>query len=82
VALLIAGISLLWLAHHHLGKSFHSFTVLKEDQKFVVSGPYRFIRHPICSAYLMNYVGGGLLASNWVLTFVPVVFLAVYRLEN
>ena len=78
VALLIAGISLLWLAHYHLGKSFHSFVVLKEDQELVESGPYRFIRHPIYSAYLMNYIGGGLLASNWVLTFVPVVFFGLF----
>lgn len=78
VVLLIAGISLLWLAHHHLGKSFHSLVVLKEDQVLVESGPYRSIRHPIYSAYIMNYLGGGLLASNWVLTFMPVVFFGLF----
>ncbi len=78
VVLLIAGISLLRLAHHHLGKSFHSLVVLKEDQVLVESGPYRFIRHPIYSAYFMNYIGGGLLASNWVLAVVPVVFFGLF----
>ncbi|TET99819.1 MAG: isoprenylcysteine carboxylmethyltransferase family protein [Anaerolineales bacterium] len=78
VVLLVAGISLLWLAHHHLGKSFHSLVVLKEDQVLVESGPYRFIRHPIYSAYFMNYIGGGLLASNWVLAVIPVVFFGLF----
>ena len=77
-ALLIAGISLLWLAHYHLGKSFHSFVVLKEEQALVEGGPYRFIRHPIYTAYFMNYIGGGLLASNWVLAIIPVVFFGLF----
>jgi len=70
--LLAGGITLLGAAHHHLGKSFHSLVVSKEHQVLVTSGPYRWIRHPIYTAYLINYLGGGLLSSNIVLTFVPV----------
>ena len=70
--LLAGGITLLGAAHHHLGKSFHSLVVSKEHQVLVTSGPYRWIRHPIYTAYLMNYLGGGLLSSNVVLTIVPV----------
>lgn len=69
--ILILGIGLLWSAHHHLGRSFHSFVMQKEGQVFVDSGPYRHIRHPIYTAYVLNYVGGGLLAANWVLTLLP-----------
>lgn len=64
------GIFLLGWAHHHLGKSFHSLVVRKTDQALVDSGPYRTVRHPIYTAYVLNYVGGGLLASSLVLTFV------------
>jgi protein-S-isoprenylcysteine O-methyltransferase Ste14 len=74
--LLMMGVALLWLSHHHLGISFHSLVVVKE-RSFVDSGPYRWIRHPIYSAYIMNYIGGGLLASNWVLTFIPVILFGV-----
>jgi protein-S-isoprenylcysteine O-methyltransferase Ste14 len=66
------GIGLLWLSHHHLGISFNSLVVIKE-RSFIESGPYRWIRHPIYSAYFMSYIGGGLLAGNWVLTFIPVL---------
>ena len=43
----------------------------------VKRGPYQWIRHPIYSAYLLNYLGGGLLASNIVLTFVPAIFFSI-----
>lgn len=77
VLVLAGGIVILWVAHHHLGKSFHSLVVTKENQVLVETGPYRWIRHPIYTAYLMNYLGGGLLSSNWVLTAVPVLLYAI-----
>ncbi len=75
--MLIAGITLLGMAHYHLDKSFYSFVVSKEEQQLVTSGPYQWVRHPIYTAYLINYVAGGLLASNLVLTFVPVIFFSL-----
>jgi protein-S-isoprenylcysteine O-methyltransferase Ste14 len=75
--LLAGGITLLAFAHSHLGRSFHSLVVAKEDHVFVDTGPYQCIRHPIYTAYLMNYIGGGLLAGNWVLTLVPAVFFGL-----
>ena len=75
--MLAGGIALLGSSHHHLGKSFHSLVVSKENQVLVESGPYRWIRHPIYTAYLMDYLGGGLLAGNLILTVVPVTAYAV-----
>ncbi len=77
VVVLAAGIVLLGLAHYYLGKSFHSLVVSKNEHQLVTSGPYSCIRHPIYTAYLMNYLGGGLLASNLVLTFVPIIFFGL-----
>jgi protein-S-isoprenylcysteine O-methyltransferase Ste14 len=77
VGLLSGGIALLWVAHHHLDRSFNSFVGTREEQKLVTSGPYSYIRHPIYTAYFMNYLGGGLLASHWVLTFIPLIFFGI-----
>lgn len=74
---LVGGIMLLGFSHHHLGRSFHSLLVSKEDQVLVKTGPYQWIRHPIYLAYLMNYIGGGLLSSNLILTLVPVTMFAI-----
>jgi protein-S-isoprenylcysteine O-methyltransferase Ste14 len=75
--ILTGGVVLLGLSHYHLDLSFHSFIVQKEEQVLVETGPYRWIRHPIYLAYLVNYASGGLVASNWVLTFVPTLFFAL-----
>jgi protein-S-isoprenylcysteine O-methyltransferase Ste14 len=77
VLLLAGGIILLGSAHHHLGMSFHSLVGTKEEHALVKTGPYRRIRHPIYTAYLTSSVGGGLLTSNIVLTFVPFVMYAL-----
>lgn len=85
VILLTSGIGLLWAAHYNLGKSFHSLIVSKDEHVLVETGPYRYIRHPIYLAYIVNYVGGGLLTSNWVLTFIPVtmsLLLALLRMSK
>ncbi|MGD8822547.1 MAG: isoprenylcysteine carboxylmethyltransferase family protein, partial [Anaerolineales bacterium] len=74
---LLIGILLLWRAHHHLGLSFHSLVGSKKEQTLIQSGPYRWIRHPIYTAYLLNYIGGGLLAANLVLTVIPPLAFAV-----
>jgi len=83
--MLPAGITLLGWAHTHLGKSFHSMIVTKEEQVLVDTGPYAYVRHPIYVAYLLAYLGGGLLAGNWVLTVGPLVayiVLVVLRLPQ
>lgn len=77
VLMLIVGISLLWAAHHHLGRSFHSLVVLKDEQAFIDTGPYRWVQHPIYTAYLLNYIGGGMLSANIILTIVPAFFFAM-----
>lgn len=74
---LAGGMTLLGVSHHHLGRSFHSLVVTKENQVLVETGPYRWIRHPIYTAYLMNYIGGGLLSSNLILTIVPATMYAI-----
>lgn len=77
VVFLAVGVALLWWAHFHLDRSFYSLVASKEDQKLVTSGPYRWILHPIYTAYLLTYISGGLAASNLVLTFVPVFFFSL-----
>ena len=77
VTALAVGITVLWAAHHHLGRSFSSFVGVHDGHMLVESGPYRWIRHPIYLAFLLSYLGGGLAAGNWVLTFIPVACYAV-----
>ena len=75
--LVFVGITLLGASHYHLDKSFNSLVVTMEGQKMVKSGPYQWIRHPIYTAFLLNYLGGGLLAGNIILTFIPTILFGI-----
>jgi protein-S-isoprenylcysteine O-methyltransferase Ste14 len=75
--LLAGGLALLFLAHHYLALNFSSYVRVREEHTLVEDGPYRWIRHPIYTAYVMSYVGGGLVSGNWVLTLVPTVMFAL-----
>jgi protein-S-isoprenylcysteine O-methyltransferase Ste14 len=75
--LLVAGVTLLGWAHRHLDRNFHSLVVSRPGHVLIQSGPYRIIRHPIYTAYLLAYGGGGLLAANWVLAVIATVAFAL-----
>ncbi len=77
VVMLVIGLVVLGTAHYHLGLSFSSFVGSKDKHTLVQSGPYRRIRHPIYLAFILSYLGGGLVAGNWVLAFIPVTCYAV-----
>lgn len=57
VILLGMGITLLGIAHHHLGRRFYSLVALKENQVFVDTGPYRYVRHTIYPPILVAIFG-------------------------
>ncbi len=71
IFLLIAGICLLAFAHYNLDKNFNSFVEVREEQTLIETGPYRWVRHPIYTAYILNCFGGGFLSASWILTFAP-----------
>lgn len=66
----LAGLILLrWSWVHLEGESFPEGISLPSGMH--LSGPYRWIRHPVYAATLLTYIGAGLVGSNWVLTFIP-----------
>ena len=49
-----------------------------EPQHLVQSGPYRFVRHPYYSAYLLSFVGGGILSGTTLSLPVFLLVLHIY----
>jgi protein-S-isoprenylcysteine O-methyltransferase Ste14 len=47
LAVMLAGLSLTWLARIHLGRLWSSAITRKEQHQIVDTGPYAFVRHPI-----------------------------------
>lgn len=77
-ALMAGGVALLTWAHRHLGQNFHALVALHSEQTLVISGPYRWMRHPMYTAFLLFDVGCGLLSANLVLTWILPVLLIMH----
>lgn len=66
-ALLLAGLSvgLTWWALLHLGPQWRLRAVVTADHRLVVTGPYRWVRHPVYTAFL------GMLVATILLIAAP-----------
>jgi protein-S-isoprenylcysteine O-methyltransferase Ste14 len=75
--LAVVSISLLAWVHHTLGKHWSTGLALREEHTLVTDGPYRWIRHPMYTALFAFFVGGALVSSNWIVTMLAVIAIAV-----
>lgn len=60
----IAG--LMWV-HRELGQNFSATLEIRSDQILVTSGPYRWVRHPMYTAFLLIVFSFFLLTANWLI---------------
>ena len=64
--ILVGGISFCCWARLHLGAHWSADVVRKEAHHIVDTGPYRLVRHPIYTGFIVVYVGLALLCGNWL----------------
>jgi len=60
-------LALLTWVHVTLGENFSSELRIRSQHELVTSGPYRYVRHPMYSAFLLLMIGMGLLSANWLI---------------
>jgi len=63
-ALTVLGILLFAWAHQALGVNWTAVLALSEEQELVTSGPYRWVRHPMYTAFFVIGFGFWLLSAN------------------
>ena len=61
-----------------LGYYFTGRVMVSADQPVITAGPYRVLRHPSYTGFLLACAGVGLAAANWVALAVMVLPLAVF----
>ncbi len=79
VAFVACSCSLVAWTFHNLGKNLTDTVVTRRDHTLVISGPYRYVRHPFYVAIALQMLGGGLVTANWFILLagmVPLAFLA------
>ena len=75
----LAGFALAVWARRHLGRNWGMPMSFKEGHELVMTGPYRYVRHPIYTGMLLAIVGTALVNGPvWVLAFVGMAVYCVY----
>ncbi|HTZ63831.1 MAG TPA: isoprenylcysteine carboxylmethyltransferase family protein [Solirubrobacteraceae bacterium] len=78
--LFLAGLGLAVWARIYLGRNWGMPMTQKHEPELVTSGPYRYVRHPIYSGFLLATLGTALATSlYWLL---GVVILGVYFIHS
>lgn len=74
VLIFIAGILLTVFASIHLGK-------VRDTGQIVVTGPFKFIRHPIYTAIYVFSTGLGLIFFSWPWFIIMIIFIPLWYIE-
>ena len=85
IALLVVGVGVFAWGAGRLGSSFSVWVPPRPGGRLTTTGPYRFSRHPICSAQVLICLGWALNAASPIgLLLVPVVawYLDRYKLAR
>ncbi len=78
ILLLIASITSLWIFKHNKVGNFNIRPEIRDNAKLVVTGPYRFVRHPMYSSLILFMLGILLYHYSWInLLFFIIMSLAV-----
>jgi protein-S-isoprenylcysteine O-methyltransferase Ste14 len=56
-----------------LGQNFSTSLTIKEKQTLVTHGPYRWVRHPMYTAFILLWVAFLLLSANWFIGFTGIL---------
>src|SRR5258706_4595080 len=80
LALCVAGGLLAIWSRFVLGRNWSGTVQLKQGHELIESGPYRLVRHPIYSGFLLLFLGNALMVGDWRgLLAVAIVFVSFWR---
>lgn len=77
-AVFAAGYALRIWSIRTLGRLFTMEIGIRGDHRLVESGPYRILRHPSYTGYLLMLAGFGVAARSWIALAVPLAITAVF----
>ena len=62
--LFLFGLIIRWVAIIHLGRFFTVNVAIAQDHELIMTGPYRYVRHPSYTGTLLIFLGFGLCMLN------------------
>ena len=68
----------LWWVHKTLGYHWSPISEIAEEHKLIKEGPYRYIRHPMYTAFYLFTIGTWLALSNWLVGIAGFVSWSIF----
>ena len=84
IVIMLIGMALRFWSVFTLGRSFRTTIETDKDQRVITNGPYKLVRHPSYSGWLLMCCGYGIALQNWLSLLVAVIlpFVALlYRIR-
>jgi len=72
-ALFAATLYLFYIVHRDLGRSWSVTLELRDQHSLITHGVYRYVRHPMYSAFWLWAIAQALLLPNWIAGFSGIV---------
>ncbi len=80
LGLAVAGATLAIYSRVFLGRNWSATVQLKQNHELITGGPYRRIRHPIYTGFLLLFLGNAVMVGDWRgLLAVAIVFVSFWR---
>ncbi|MDQ3287281.1 MAG: isoprenylcysteine carboxylmethyltransferase family protein [Pseudomonadota bacterium] len=80
LGLAVAGAVTAIYSRRLLGRNWSATVQLKQDHELITRGPYRFVRHPIYTGYLLLFLGSAVVVGDWRgLLAVAIVLASFWR---
>ena len=68
-----ASLALFYVVHRDLGRSWSVTLELRDDHALITHGVYKWVRHPMYSAFWLWAIAQALLLPNWIAGFAGIV---------
>lgn len=82
VVVMLSGVALRWYSVAVLGRFFTRTVMIRADHEIVERGPYRYLRHPSYSGYLLEVLGCAIALDNFAAAVVLLgVNLVIYSIR-
>ncbi len=81
---IVSGLAVRWAAIVTLRKYFTVDVAIRSDHRVVMTGLYRYVRHPAYLGSLLSFLGLAISFSNWLaalVMFLPITGAFIYRIR-
>ncbi len=78
IMFLILSLWLFWRSHKDLGRNFSSTLVIRGEHTLITEGVYKYVRHPMYTAFLLFDIAAVFLLHNWFAGLSPIVTFTIF----